>query len=188
LDDRAVAESLGRDAALLTRIVSQLLRAAQLDALAIASSDRIDLRQVIASVDELLSPIAAQEDKAIQVEQPEEPVIVRGNSEAIFHAVRNLTENAIRYSPPDNTVELILHASGTIEVRDHGPGISGHDLPHIFERFWRAERSGEGAGLGLSIVKKTMELHRGAIDVSVTPGGGVTFSLTFHKIAPQIRD
>jgi signal transduction histidine kinase len=181
LDDRSLAESLGKDADLLTRIVSQLLKSAQLDGLAIASTDRADLCEVVDSVDELISPLAATDDKAILIGRPDAPVIVHGNEEAIFNSVRNLTENALRHSPPATTVELIVDSNGTVQVCDHGSGIPAEDLPHIFERFWRKNRSGAGAGLGLAIVKKTMELHSGAVEVSATPGGGTTFSLKFRK-------
>jgi signal transduction histidine kinase len=183
LDDREVARSLGADIDVVTRVVSNLLKDAQLDALAITSMEIAELSAIATSVRDLLASIAARDDKKIVLSRPAGPIFVRGNDEAIFYAVRNLVENALRFTAPGGVVEIDLKESGSIQVTDHGPGIQIQNRQDIFTRFWRgADRTG-GAGLGLSIVKKTMEIHNGSIEVSETPGGGATFRLTFLKAA-----
>ncbi len=180
LEDRQLSRSLRKDVDLLSRIVTQLLRDASLDALAITSSEKTDLREIINSIDTLMAPLAAKQGKAITVERPAAPAIVRGNSESIFHAVRNLVENAIHNAPPETTIDLCLAENGVLAVRDHGPGIADDDKPFVFDRFWRANEGGGGAGLGLSIVKKTVEIHGGTVSLEDTPGGGATFFLAFR--------
>lgn len=100
--------------------------------------------------------------------------------------VRNLLVNALIHSPPGGTVEVAGHAQdGLVEitVRDEGPGIPPEHLPHIFERFYRADPSRQrgtgGAGLGLAIVRSLMEAHGGEVRVASDPGRGATFTLTF---------
>lgn len=180
LDDRDLSRSLRKHVNLLTRIVTQLLGDARLDALAFSSPETTDLCEVVDSIDRLTASLAAKQRKSIVVDRPTTPVVVRGNSESIFHAVRNLVDNAIHHAYPETTIDLCLAANGVLAVRDHGPGIPDSMKPLVFSRFWRANRGSGGAGLGLSIVKKTMEIHGGTISVEDTPGGGATISLVFR--------
>ncbi|HWI70892.1 MAG TPA: HAMP domain-containing sensor histidine kinase, partial [Baekduia sp.] len=87
-----------------------------------------------------------------------------GSPERLGRAINNLLDNAAKFSAPGATVELELRA-GTLRIRDHGPGVSDNDLPHIFERFYRADDAGAfpGSGLGLAIVKQVVEAHGGAV-------------------------
>ena len=86
----------------------------------------------------------------------------RRRGPALERAVTNLLDNAAKWSPPDGTVTVRL-ADGVLTVDDEGPGISDEDLPHVFDRFYRAEesRSMPGSGLGLSIVRQVVERHAG---------------------------
>ena len=92
-----------------------------------------------------------------------EPTVVSGEPERIARAVSNLLDNACKWSPPGGTVEVAL-ADGTVSVRDHGRGFAEQDLPHVFDRFYRASdaRSTTGSGLGLAIVRQAAESHGGA--------------------------
>ena len=99
-------------------------------------------------------------------------------------AVSNLVENALRYTPPGGTIQIILAARATdsrISVKDTGCGIGADHLPRIFDRFYRADssRSSEGSGLGLALVKSIMDLHGGAAVVESAVGRGTTVTLTF---------
>jgi two-component system sensor histidine kinase MprB len=98
---------------------------------------------------------------------------VRGNAERLKTAVRNLLDNAAKFSPPGARVEVRLRA-GDLTVRDHGPGISPADLPHVFDRFYRAPsaRAVPGSGLGLSIVRQIAERHGGTVRMESPPTGG----------------
>jgi len=97
-------------------------------------------------------------------------------------AIENLLDNAIKYSPPGTTVRVavrVVENRVCVDVCDQGIGIERQDLPHIFEKFYRGRRGDQqdvkGAGLGLTLVKATVEAHGGVIDVADTPGGGSRF-------------
>jgi PAS domain S-box-containing protein len=108
-----------------------------------------------------------------------EQTTVEGVPERLERAVWNLLENAGKWSAPQATVEVTLK-DGELRVRDHGPGISAEDRPHIFERFYRATaaRSLPGSGLGLSIVHDVAEAHGGTVSAEDAPGGGTLMRLT----------
>jgi two-component system sensor histidine kinase MprB len=101
------------------------------------------------------------------------PWFVRAEPAALERAIVNLLDNAVKFSPPLTSVEVMLHG-GELTVRDHGPGIAPEDLPHVFERFWRAtaSRSLPGSGLGLSIVARTVQQAGGAVGLHPAHGGG----------------
>jgi two-component system, OmpR family, sensor histidine kinase MprB len=102
-----------------------------------------------------------------------EPCVAFGDAERIRGAVRNLLDNAAKFSPPGEPVEVRLR-DGELTVRDHGPGIAADDLPYVFNRFYRAPsaRSVPGSGLGLSIVRQVAESHGGDVEAEAPPGGG----------------
>ena len=91
-------------------------------------------------------------------------------------------DNAVKWSPPGGEVELRL-AGGELTVRDHGPGFAEADLPHVFERFYRARdaRGMPGSGLGLAIVRQAAEAHGGAVSASNAPGGGALMRVSFGR-------
>ena len=109
-----------------------------------------------------------------------EPTLVEGVAERIARAVTNVVDNARKWSPPDGLIEVQLHG-GTLTVRDHGPGFAEKDLPHVFDRFYRAEQSRRmpGSGLGLAIVKQAAEGHGGTAGVANAPEGGAIVSVSF---------
>jgi heavy metal sensor kinase len=113
---------------------------------------------------------------------PNKPVAVKADSHALRRALLILIDNAVKYTPKGGSVRVNLEAIknfAIVSVSDTGIGIAKSDLPHIFDRFWRADkaRSREhgGAGLGLSIAKWIIETHWGSIDVESEPGKGSTF-------------
>ena len=107
-------------------------------------------------------------------------MVVRGEEESLGDALRNLIDNALAHSAAGKPVEIRVAADGSVEVRDRGPGIPAEHREQIFERFWRARKSsGEGAGLGLSIVRAIVQRHHGSISVADNPGGGAVFRLAF---------
>jgi two-component system, OmpR family, sensor histidine kinase MprB len=106
-----------------------------------------------------------------------QPVVVRGNGERLARAINNLLDNAVLHSG-GGTIELSVDATGVI-VRDHGPGISEEDLPHVFDRFYRgaSSRATQGSGLGLAIVRQVAELHGGSVSAANAPDGGAVVTL-----------
>jgi two-component system sensor histidine kinase MprB len=107
-----------------------------------------------------------------------EPTIVTGVPARLERAVGNLIDNAVKYSPAEEPVEIRLQA-GELTVRDHGHGISAEDLPYIFDRFYRgAEARGRpGSGLGLAIVQQVAAQQRGSVTAESAPGGGTLMRL-----------
>lgn len=105
--------------------------------------------------------------------------IVNGNEDAITELVTILLDNAIKYGK-GKRIEVRTEANGIIEVEDHGVGIAKRDLPHIFDRFYRSDKSRgtDGYGLGLSIAKSIVELHSGTIEVDSKAGKETTFKVT----------
>ena len=99
-----------------------------------------------------------------------------GDASSLERGVTNLLDNAAKWSPPDGVVRVHLD-NGTLMVADSGPGIEGKDLPHVFERFYRATASRQlpGSGLGLSIVKAVAERHGGVVRAGTGPDGGAGF-------------
>jgi two-component system, OmpR family, sensor histidine kinase MprB len=112
-------------------------------------------------------------------------VAVDGVPDRLGRAVNNLLDNAAKYSPPGGAVEVTLRG-GTLTVRDHGPGVPPEELPHIFDRFFRAAnaRDRTGSGLGLAIVKQVAERHGGSVAAAAAPGGGLAVSLALPGARP----
>ncbi len=118
-----------------------------------------------------------------------EPTLVRGVPARLDRAVTNLLDNAAKWSPAGELVEVEV-AGGTVGVRDHGPGISDDDLPFIFDRFYRSAeaRSMPGSGLGLAIVRQVAEAHGGHVTAERPPGGGSRFVLSVPAVAVPSED
>lgn len=129
--------------------------------------------------------LQAAQAKHIAIEDNVPNIKVSGDSQSLAQAITVLLDNAIKYSPDKSTVYLEGHSKdghGYLSVKDEGAGISSKDLPHIFNRFYRADlaRSGSdasGYGIGLSIAQKIIEQHHGRIKVSSVLGKGSTFEL-----------
>ncbi|HEY5261079.1 MAG TPA: HAMP domain-containing sensor histidine kinase, partial [Solirubrobacteraceae bacterium] len=109
-----------------------------------------------------------------------EPTTIRGEADRVARAVMNLLDNARKWSPEGERIEIDLHG-GVLTVRDHGPGFEEADLPHVFERFYRAGRARKlpGSGLGLAIVRQAAEAHSGYVKAENAPGGGAIVRVSF---------
>ena len=108
-----------------------------------------------------------------------EPWYVEGEAGAIERALTNLLDNAAKWSPPSGTVAVTL-ADGAVTIDDEGSGIDDADLPHVFERFYRASesRAMPGSGLGLAIVAQVAERHSGTVVAGRSPSGGTRMTFT----------
>jgi two-component system sensor histidine kinase MprB len=109
-----------------------------------------------------------------------EPTLVRGAPEQIDRAVVNLLDNAVKWSSPGAEIDVTL-SDGVLSVRDHGPGFEDKDLPHVFDRFYRAgkARGLPGSGLGLAIVRQAAEAHGGYARAANDPRGGARLEVFF---------
>ena len=112
-----------------------------------------------------------------------EPTIIKGEADRVDRAVSNLLDNARKWSPAGEPIEVDLN-DGVLTVRDHGPGFDEADLPHVFERFYRADRARKlpGSGLGLAIVRQAAEAHHGYVKAENAPGGGARVQVSFGAI------
>jgi signal transduction histidine kinase len=183
LADRGTSKALHQDIEGMARIVSQLLDIAELETFSIDPLEKADLRAICADVAEFAAPLALSKGKNIALSGSDASVWVNGNPEMLSRAIRNLVENAINYSPPGTTVEIVVESSGMVRVLDEGPGIKEDERELIFQRFWRRDRRRTGnAGLGLSIVQRIADTHAATISVENRPTGGANFSLSFARV------
>lgn len=113
------------------------------------------------------------------------PTWVRGHRDRIERAIGNLLDNALKFSPQRGTVE-VTSREGVVTVRDHGPGIAEEDLPHVFDRFYRARsaRALPGSGLGLAIVAHVAHAEGGSVFAAQAAGGGAIFRFELPGVPP----
>ena len=181
---KAVLESNTEELERLARIVSDMLFLAQVShPAARASFTPVSLTDEAQRVMELFALSA--EDKQLSLTLSGDAQ-VRGDRLMIQRALSNLLSNAIRHSPQGAHISLLVEAYGnnaSISVSNPGAGIEAHHLPHLFERFYRADssraRTEGGTGLGLAIVRSIMILHLGQAEVRSLPGGFTLFRLVF---------
>jgi two-component system, OmpR family, sensor histidine kinase MprB len=114
-----------------------------------------------------------------------EPCLVRASPARLDRAIANLLDNACRWNPPGGPPIEVRLRNGALQVRDHGPGIATEDLPHVFDRFYRAAvaRALPGSGLGLAIVRQVADMHGGSVRAENDPGGGACLTLTLPALA-----
>ena len=164
----------------LTSLVDDLLLLARSDSGVIElRRESVDLAEVAG---EALQRLRAQaETRGVHLRLDATPVAVDGDPDRLRQLVAILIDNAIRHSPTGAAVRVGIRgdAHPGISVEDEGPGIRSEDLPHVFDRFWRAtDAPAGGTGLGLSIAAWIAEHHGGRITASNRPGGGARFEVS----------
>ncbi len=188
LPENDAARVLSRDVESMSRVVSQLLDAAELETITVGRDEIADLHEICLEVVELIAPLALKQKKTIELTGVERAVLINGNGEMVRRAVRNLTENALYHTPRDTVVEVSVGDDGTVSVMDQGKGIAISERDLIFQRFWRRDqRGGGGAGLGLSIVRRIVDAHGGTVSVENRSTGGAKFVLRFRLLAEPQR-
>lgn len=166
----------------LTKLVGELVE--------LASDTRTEAREFAdVRLDQLADSVVqrAARRSGLRIELEAQPTLVVGNYGLLERAASNLVDNACKWSPQDEPIEVRV-AGGRFEVRDHGPGIPEADRPHVFERFYRADvaRSTPGSGLGLAIVKQVVTAHGGKVWVEAAPGGGTLAGFELLSIPVEI--
>jgi two-component system, OmpR family, heavy metal sensor histidine kinase CusS len=169
----------------MTRLVEDLLILARSDA-GVAQMPRsaLDLREVLRDVSAELRNLAEMRQIRLKTTLDEAPATISGNRPALHRLLLVLADNALKYSPAGGEVILAAVRSGgeiAVTVRDFGPGIRPADLPHIFQRFYRADpaRAGAGHGLGLSLAESIARAHGASIEVETEEGAGALFRVRF---------
>jgi signal transduction histidine kinase len=183
-----VAQSeLLRDVDRMTRIVSQMLTAARLEAGQMKNFEKVDLTEFVRSILVEITPIAHAADRDLELDSPGKvPAIV--SASALEEAVRNLLDNALRHTPPGSTVSVTVRPGATIEVCDRGPGVPPELREQVFEPFWSNARKSEGgAGLGLAIVREALALHGGSVEIADAIRGGCIFRLLLPQRSEPLR-
>jgi signal transduction histidine kinase len=154
----------------------------------------MDLCEILTELAETANILGEQASVHVEVHVPENPVQMTIDGSRVRQLLMNLLTNAIKYTAADGTVEIdsrIQDKEVEITVRDTGIGIAAGDLPHIFDRFWRADlarsRSGNrpGAGLGLAISRWIASAHGGTIEARSRPGRGTTFTVKLPMEQPE---
>ena len=192
LDDESLT-SIDQEAGRLTRLVGGLLLLAQ------AESGSVSLNMRAVELDTLVLEVF-QEMKVLAGEKIElhlteiDQIQVNGDRDRLKQVLLNLVANAIQYTPQGGDIFLSLGKvaeQARIIIRDTGPGIPAADLPHIFERFYRAEKARTrgkttGFGLGLSIAHWIVDKHEGRIEVDSKEGQGTTFCIWLPLLRNQL--
>jgi signal transduction histidine kinase len=163
-------------------LVEQLLTLARNEPRAIAR-DLAPIALDQAAADGVADTHALALDRQIDLALEAEPVTVVGDREALRTLVRNLVDNAVRYTPPGGRVHVRTakdpQGGAVLEVTDSGPGIPGVDRARVFDRFYRRASAPEGgSGLGLAIVKAIADRHGARVALEDAPGGGLRASVS----------
>ena len=193
---------MGDEAANLEAMHAEALRLAHLidDVGKLAEAERPDLLISHAEIDladTCALRAAAYEGffavKGIAFETDMEPTPTRGDARRLEQVVDNLLSNALRYTDPGGRVTLHVSRGVTgcvVEVRDTGIGIASEDLPHVFDRFWRSDRSRSratgGSGIGLAVVRELVRAHHGRVELRSEIGEGTVARVILPAGAPAI--
>src|SRR3989441_10608375 len=166
----------------LSRMINQLLTLARAESGEVAiAHEPVNISAMARSIAEQLEPVAASKDVNLSW-NCDSDITLQGDASWIECVVINLIDNGIKFTRPGGHVRINVSGNGAdaiFEVADEGIGIPPEAVPHIFERFYRADPSranrADGAGLGLSLVKWAVDQHHGSVQVDSTPGRGTRF-------------
>jgi len=189
----------------LTKLVDDLLTMARLDDMAfVVQEETLNLTDLLEAVVDQMRHLAMKKGIALELHSPDQ-LKMTGDATLLIRLFLNLLDNAVKYTPPGGRVVVQASIDESMKdreklgseskyvivtVEDTGPGITEEDLKQIFERFYRADKSRSrvrGSGLGLSIVRKIVELHGGEIHVESQVGKGSTFTVHLPLLPPLCR-
>lgn len=184
-ETKAVLKSSLEEVDRLTRLSQTLL--------SLSRQDYASLPHKKVAFDTIVRSVVETYDRTqrIDIQLPKKPLLILAHQPSIEELITILVDNALKYSPPEGKIKLILHRKNNkavFTITNRGKGISAKVLPHIFDRFYRSDNSRTssdkaGFGLGLSIAKVIVEHHRGELDVTSAPDANTTFTIRL----PQFR-
>jgi PAS domain S-box-containing protein len=182
---RELIDVIGRQTALLSRLVDDLLDASRIGSGKIqVHLQATDMTAIVMAAVDSLRPSVQDKDHALRIDLEGNPITVPGDSVRLTQVVVNLLSNAIKYTPPGGRISVrlaCLHNSAVLKVADSGPGMSAELKQTVFEPFVQGPRDPDrvdsGLGLGLTLVKRVVELHGGSVSILSRPGLGSTFTV-----------
>ena len=178
----AAIASLHDEVGRLRRLVADLETLAAAEAAGLRMHNvPVDLADIARTSVDLIGPLAEERNIGISIVGEAAPVL--GDPDRLQQIVVNLLANAVKFTPPDGSIELTIARDGdrsSVTVADTGPGMGVDELPHAFERFWRGRSAAgtQGTGIGLAVVAELVEAHRGTVQVANRAGGGAEFTVS----------
>jgi PAS domain S-box-containing protein len=179
-------DSLKQQAQQIASLVKAMLTMSRLDSGVSMTFTPTDINQLLRDIETRILPTIDQKQLAFALNLDTTSPQVSGDQRELYQALLNVLDNAVQFTPEGGAITVGTAADATqitITVQDTGIGIGEHDLPHIFERFYRADkaRTTRGAGLGLPVARKIIEQHGGTIQVDSVPDQGTTFTVTLPR-------
>lgn len=183
---RSMAANTIEECDSLLGMINTMLEISEFEAgVATLSITKVDIAMLIEEACDLFQPLAEDKGLAIKAKVPSQ-LLVSADRSKLQRALTNLLDNAIKYTPSGGTITVSVEEGekgAIIAVRDTGRGIAADDIPHIFDRFYRVDksRSESGVGLGLSLVLAIVRAHGGDIQVKSSPRAGSTFTIVLPR-------
>ncbi len=189
--DRAQLDSARSSAAALSGVVTRMGELIEAESASLSHRrEQVDIGRLLDEIRNALDGLFRDRALSVTVEVPP-GLVVDGDRAQLARALRNVVTNAAQHSPSPGGLGVIATSSGDsaeIRVIDHGPGITSADLPHVFERFYRADVSRGmtpgGSGIGLTIARELLSANGGSIDVERTGAQGTTFLIVLPLASP----
>ncbi|MDX2201931.1 MAG: HAMP domain-containing sensor histidine kinase [Hyphomicrobiaceae bacterium] len=175
-DERA--RRLETDVHNMSETVDRLLTLARLESSSGPEQAEIDLGRLARDIADRLREWAARDGHVIEV-RVAEPCLMYGDVMAIREAIRNLVDNAVKHTPARTGVRVNVGPGARVIVEDDGPGLVAERVSELLQPFKKGKDASEGAGLGLSIVRHAVDLHKGGLSVTPSASGGARFELDF---------
>ena len=184
---KAGIDTVARNVQHIVALVNDILFLQELE-LVLPDFQAVDINEVAYTVIGKYAASAKEHGVSLRLTPSPNLPPVSGDPKSLERALMALVDNAIKFSPRGGDVNINLSRDGEkifVAVEDHGIGIPKENLPHIFDRFYHLEKSGDdlfsGIGLGIAITRQVIEQHHGSLDVVSTPGKGSTFTLTLKQ-------
>jgi len=181
-------EDIGLEAVRLAKTTDKLMTLTRLDSQVVDELSTIDVKEAVIVAMRMLKPLAESMDVTLTSTLNDDCYIL-GTEESVHQIIFNLIENAVKYNKPNGSVEVrleVVNKTVLLSVRDRGVGVPDEDMPYIFDRFYRVDKSRSrdagGSGLGLSIVDDTVRGLKGKITVARRMQGGMNFTVMFDLL------
>jgi len=178
-------DNMYQQAMRMQRLVTDLLALSKMETAPIEHTKKVDVATLLITLKENAEVLGQEKNHTVTLEA-DKKLKLRGNIDELHSLFSNLINNAVRYTQDNGEIKISWEKRGeeaVFSVKDNGPGIAAHHIPHLTERFYRADidrsRESGGTGLGLAIVKYAIERHDGRLAISSSLGEGSTFSCYF---------